>query len=281
MKSATTPLLDLLNSGIHFAMADLFAFELVGGGVQRYTGADIDLVWAANRYRSVAIRRSKIREQIGVNVDELTVEMSPGAELVNGVAMIHAARTGLFDGARVTLMRAFLPSWSAGITGTLLRFSGRVSEIEPSRSMVRFLVRSDLELLDVKLPRRLYQTGCLHTLFDGGCGLTKSAFAVAGAVDGTSTTSAIDCNLTQAAGYFSLGTVTFTSGANSGQSRSVKAYSPGSLVLASPLPTQPISGDTFNAYPGCDKTLSTCQTKFSNKPNFRGHPYIPKPETAF
>lgn len=282
MKSVTGDLLALLHGGANFVMADLFAIELVGSaGVLRYTSADIDLRWSSDWYRSVAIKRSRIREQIGVNVDELTVEMFPGAESVNGIPFVRAARAGAFDGARLVLLRAFLPTWGSPITGVITRFSGRVSEIEPNRSAVRMMVRSDLEILDVKLPRRLYQPGCLHTLFDGGCSLTKVSFAVAGAVDGASTTTVVDCNLSNASGYFALGTVTFTSGPNNGQTRSVKAYTPGTLVLASPLPSAPISGDTFNAFPGCDKTLSTCTTKFSNKPNFRGHPYIPKPETAF
>lgn len=282
MKSVTAELLTLLHGGTNFVMADLFAIELVGSaGVLRYTSADIALQWDSQSYRSVAIKRSRIREQIGVNVDELTVEMWPGMEEVNGVPFVRAARLGAFDGARLVLRRAFLPAWGSPITGVLTRFSGRVSEIEPNRSGVRMMVRSDLEILDVKLPRRLYQPGCLHTLFDGGCGLTKASFAVAGAVDGTSTTTVIDCNLSNPAGHFALGTVTFTSGPNNGQTRSVKAYTPGSLVLASPLPSAPISGDTFNAFPGCDKTLSTCTSKFANKANFRGHPYIPKPETAF
>lgn len=200
---------------------------------------------------------------------------------MNGAPFIQAARAGLFDGARCTLERAFLPGWSSPITGVLTRFVGRVSEVEPTRHTLRLSVRSDLELLNVKLPRRIYQPGCIHTLFDSGCGLTKSAFAVAGSVNATSTATSIACTLSNASGYFALGTVTFTSGANAGVTRSVKAYVPGTLTLAAPLPAVPTSGDTFTAYPGCDKTLTKCQTPFSNRVNFRGHPYIPKPETAF
>jgi hypothetical protein len=43
----------------------------------------------------------------------------------------------------------------------------------------------------------------------------------------------------------------------------------------------PAPGDTFIAYPGCDKTQSTCSGKFSNLVNFGGSPYIPVPETSF
>jgi hypothetical protein len=37
----------------------------------------------------------------------------------------------------------------------------------------------------------------------------------------------------------------------------------------------------FTAYPGCDKTQTTCASnKFSNLVNFEGFPYVPAPETA-
>lgn len=41
-----------------------------------------------------------------------------------------------------------------------------------------------------------------------------------------------------------------------------------------------VLGDAFTAYPGCDKQITTCDSKFNNKSNFGGFPYIPAPETA-
>ena len=67
---------------------------------------------------------------------------------------------------------------------------------------------------------------------------------------------------------------------NNGASRSVKSYTPGVITLSLPLLAAPGVGDTFNAYPGCDKQQATCTNKFSNKVNFGGQPYIPLPETA-
>jgi hypothetical protein len=42
----------------------------------------------------------------------------------------------------------------------------------------------------------------------------------------------------------------------------------------------PNTGDTFTAYPGCDKTQNTCTSKFNNLVNFGGFPYVPVPEAA-
>lgn len=34
-------------------------------------------------------------------------------------------------------------------------------------------------------------------------------------------------------------------------------------------------GDTLTLYPGCDKTLNTCITRYDNRLNFRGEPFLP------
>jgi hypothetical protein len=56
---------------------------------------------------------------------------------------------------------------------------------------------------------------------------------------------------------------------------------PGTVSLIAPFPTAPASGDAFQIYPGCDKTLDAngC-AKFANTARFRGFPYVPSPETA-
>ena len=39
-------------------------------------------------------------------------------------------------------------------------------------------------------------------------------------------------------------------------------------------------GDQFEALPGCDHTIATCQGVFNNLARFGGFPYIPPPELA-
>lgn len=282
MKSVSTPLSDLIRTG-KFVMADLFEFELVGGsGFLRYTSHDQNIPWGGNLYQSILISRSQIREQVGIEVGQLTVNISPRpTDLVLGVPFTQAVVRGLLDGARCVLNRAFAPNWSSPITGVMERFSGKVSEAEPTRFDIQLMIKNDLELLDAKLPRRFYGPGCIHTLFDASCGKSKAAYAVSGTVSGSPTVTSVPSGLSNPDGYFALGTVTFTSGPNSGVTRSVKSYASGTLVLAAPLPVAPAAGNTFTAYPGCDKQLTTCVSKFSNRVNFRGHPYIPKPETAY
>lgn len=282
MKSANPQLIALLNSSNQFQVADLYTLTLIGGGVFYYTSWDVDVTYNGHTYSSVGalFERSKIRIVLGVEVDEmdLTVYASP-ALLINGVPFLQAVRSGAMDGASVRLDRAFMSAPPA-VVGTLYQFGGNVASVRAGRSNAQFKVKSDLELLNVQMPRNLYQAGCLHTLFDADCGLTKASLKVSGSASSGSTASVIHTALSQADGYFSLGTVTFTGGANSGLTRTVKQHASGALQLILPLPIAPSAGDAFDCYPGCDKQQSTCTAKFNNLPHFRGMPYIPVPETA-
>ena len=150
-----------------------------------------------------------------------------------------------------------------------------------SRTSVKFTAKSFLELLNIQMPKNLYQPPCNHTLYDAGCGLSKAAFTVTGTTNAGATKSAIPNGLTQADGYFALGSLTYTSGVNSGISRTVKDYTTGNVSLAYPLPNAPAAGDTFTIYPGCDLMQATCTNKFGNVVNFKGFPFVPLPITSY
>lgn len=230
---------------------------------------------------SAIIERSRTRIVIGVEVDTLDLKIHAlPTHTLQGATLLQALRNGAFDGASVKLERCFMPTWGDTSLGTVILFSGRVADMEVGRFSASIRVNSDLELLNIQMPRNLYQPGCLNTLFDGACTLSKASFGVAGTITGASTTTSLVSGVSNVAGWFDLGTVTFTSGVNAGVSKSVKQYTPGNFTLMSPLVTAPSIGDTFIAYAGCDKQQSTCTNKFSNVVNFRGFPYVPAPESV-
>ena len=264
-------------------VADLYTFALRDGSFLRYTSLDADVAYGGNTFLCDApvITRSRVTSRVGIEVAEMTLTVSPNtSDLINGVAWIPAVRGGALDGARVTVQRAFIWNPFVPPIGVVTVFAGRVSPITGGRSSVEIMVRSDTELFNMKIPRNLVQPGCLHTLFDTGCALSKAAFASNSSVDSGSTKAVINCGLPQTVGVFDLGTIAFISGPNNGLSRTVKRYTTGVFHLALPLPFTPGVGDTFSAHPGCDKQQTTCIDKFNNKINFRGLPYVPVPETA-
>jgi uncharacterized phage protein (TIGR02218 family) len=95
----------------------------------------------------------------------------------------------------------------------------------------------------------------------------------------TAVTSAtiFETSLVQATGWYDGGELTWTGGANAGQTVAVRSWDAGTGTLTLFLPAlYPIqAGDPFTIRPGCDKTFATCQAKFDNAVNFRGFPQVP------
>lgn len=282
MKAASPELIVHLQAANQFLMADLYTFILKNGNIHYFTTADATIVWAGHSYLPTAlISRGSTRCTVGLEVDSLdmTIESGP-ALLINGVSFSAAAVRGDLDGATVRLDRSFSSDWAQPPIGALMLFEGDVSNVYCDRLSVKVSVKSMLEQFNVLMPRRVYQAACANALFDYSCGLVKGSYGSAGIVAAGSSKLRIESALLQPVSWCDLGTIEFTSGLNSGQKRTVKANAVGAFALVASLPFTPVVGDTFVAYPGCDKTLSTCTNKFGNIVRFRGQPYIPRPESV-
>lgn len=285
MKSASAALIALLNAQ-EFLMADLYTITLASGTVLRYTSGDGNLVVGGQTFSSVGpfLTRQGTKTVVGIQVDTLQVVFATGTSpTINGITFAQFAATGGFDGARLKLERVFMPIGAYGDTsaGTLIQFVGRIAEVDTTRVGVTLNVNSDLEILDIQIPRNLFQAPCRFKLYDAGCTLSAASFKSSSSAAAGSTKMKINSALANAAGYFNLGTLVFTSGQNTGQTRTVKSYSVGVHYLAQPLPYTPSVADTFDTYPGCDHLQATCLGKFNNLANYGGMPYIPAPETAY
>lgn len=284
MRSASGALTTLLNSGRQFYVADLLTITQANGTITRLTAATVPVV--ANGFTflpTFAWTRDGMKLTTGLEVARMNVTLypNPTVDTLGGVSWQAAVQSGALDEARISLDRAFMANWGDTSAGTINVFTGRVGLANPSRTVIRLEILADVELFRATMPRNSYQPGCLHTLYDSGCTLLKATFAVTGSVGAGSTVSQLNTTLANATGYFDLGTITFTSGALSGKSFSVKSFiSATKFIPLNNFPVAPGTGDTFTAYPGCDKAQSTCSSKFANLAHFRGFPYIPSPENA-
>ncbi len=264
-------------------VADCYTFSLRTGLILTYTNADvpISLNGATFVANSVLVDGLRFKCEVGLNVDQqqITLAARP-TDTLGGVPILQAIRNGLLDGADIQRERAFLTSWTASPIGSVILFKGRVGTVDSiGRTSAQITVNSDLVLLDVDMPRNLYAPNCQHVLYDSGCGLVKSAHGANGTVGAGST--AMTINWTGSSGAYAQGTVTFSSGPNTGTTANVKDANSSALYLSHPLPNTPAPGDAFTVYQGCDHTQATCRNKFGNLGNFRGFPYIPPPTYAY
>lgn len=257
-------------------ICELYTITLKSGLVLYFTTADIDLTYRGDTYLHSAfnLERSTITSSVGVNVDETTLTVyANDSDAIAGIPLMQFVNNGGFDGAWVTIERA-RKNYAVHL------FEGLVTDAQADRVKASLTVSSGTVLLNTQMPRNTYSPGCINTLFDGTCGLLKASFEATSAALSGSTINHLVCGLAAATDYYDLGTVTFTSGLNNGIRRTVKNYTVGNIYLAYGLPHAPEAGDTFKAYPGCDKRLVTCTDKFNNKARFRGMPFMPSPEAS-
>ena len=287
MRAASGALIALLNNSSEFQVADLLTITQINGAITRLTSADFDVIANSHTYLSSGPKfsRSMTKLIIGLEVDSMTLTMycDPVNDLLGGIPWPAAAVNGALDGARVVVEKAFMGSggWGDTTPGTFIVFSGQVATLTPSRQQIDLEVKSDLTLLDLQMPRNLYQAGCVHSLYDSGCTLVKATFTDAGTVTSGSTLQTVNFTSAKATGYYDLGTLLWLTGANAGALVTVQHFVTGGIVtLQVNLIAVPAIGDTFSIAPGCSKTQAVCSGTFGNLGHFRGFPYVPLPESA-
>jgi uncharacterized phage protein (TIGR02218 family) len=155
-------------------------------------------------------------------------------------------------------------------------FKGRVGQLDSvGRAKAVVTVNSDLAMIDIDMPRNVYSPNCIHVFCDSGCGLPIGTFSATGTVGAGSSVNYIPWG--SSTSNYTQGTVTFTSGANTGVKATVKYADSSGLTLMYPLPSAPSGGDAFTAAQGCAHTKTAC-SGYNNISNFRGYPYVPPPE---
>ena len=297
--AAVRTLLDNWDPRSQIQIADLYTFTLVTGEVLHYSGFQTALQAPAPETTTPLIyfalgpvfNRTKTKTIIGTQVDQIEIDIFAGTtDLIGTLTWQNAFHAGLFDGAYCEVLRVFI---SAGtVVGTVTWFYGRTSDVEVGRTQIKLKVSSLLDLLTVQMPRRLYQAGCNFVFGNPMCGYDrvngKNALGVSTGIGQQSITaqsgsSQDSIHTTFAPGVatsYDKGTITGTSGANAGYSRTIGKLDAGVIYYLKPWFFPVTVGDGFNLLPGCDLTLPTCTNTFKNDERYGGMPYIPPPETA-
>jgi uncharacterized phage protein (TIGR02218 family) len=283
VKAASPALIALLGSSEQFIMADLYTFTLVGGSVLRYSAAPTALTANGNYFAlGPKFERSKTKVVIGTQVDELEVKAYPETtDLIGAIPFLEAAWQGQLDGALLQLERAFMPTYGDTSPGTVILFAGRISDIDCSRTGIDIKCRSHLELLNIQMPRRLWQSSCTHVFGDAMCQFNRSSLQATFSAGAGSTQAQIATTISPSpANLYIQGTIIGVTGGNAGSNRTVANMGGGWIYVKLAFLSPIVVGDEFQLLPGCDRTIATCTNVFNNAIHFGGFPYIPTPETA-
>ena len=270
MKSISTALQAHL-AGELTTLAYLVKITRLDGTIKGFTAHDQNIVIGGVTYLADgALTPSALQTSSGLNTDNMDVTgILCSADIADA-----DIESGLYDHARIDV---YACNWADMTQGTLQLRRGWLGQI--ARSGVHYT--AELRGLHDLLQRPVgstYTPECRFDLGDSNCTVNIAAQTVTGSVT-TVTDSAdfIDTAQTAATGIFNYGKLTWTSGANNGQSVEVKNWDLPSqtFTLWLPMPNAIQIGDAYSVYPGCDKRFATCSGKFTNGVNFGGFPYVP------
>jgi uncharacterized phage protein (TIGR02218 family) len=111
---------------------------------------------------------------------------------------------------------------------------------------------------------------CQVPLYSSSCGVTQSSYLNGGTVDAIDGYTVDSTTFAEKADGYWTG-APFTA---NGATRLVIKHVYDTITLNDSIPGLTV-GMTFEVYAGCDRTISTCNSRFSNALNFRGQPHIP------
>lgn len=217
---------------------------------------------------------SEVRSGSDLSVDAQDAEGVLTSDRITETDIID----GRWDAAEVELWRV---NWADTSQRVLLR-RGAVGQFRRGHMAFVGEVRSLAHVLGQTVGRT-FQASCDAALGDTRCGidLENAAYKGTGVVtDLLRDRAFLATGLSGfAAGWFTSGTLTWTSGANVGRITEVLGHGLTDAIASLTLLEAPVraivEGDAFIARAGCDKRIATCGAKFANTLNFRGFPNIP------
>lgn len=229
-----------------------------------YTSAEDSIVYGGNTYVSRPLKRNATDQSTEEGRGKLEITMLsddpvcsryigvvPPSPMYVTVTKFH--RGDLLDGRVLWTGRIVMATFIEN--AALCKITAIASESVFSR----------------QIPPYKYQGLCNHFLYDDNCAVTAAAFLYVGTATAVTGVQLTVAGLTAAkgAGWAVGGKVVI--GADI---RLIMAQTGDVLTLSMPFMSDPTS-QSVDVYAGCDHTVATCSSKFSNNENYGGFPFVP------
>jgi len=167
-------------------MCELVDVLLSSGITHRITNHSKDIVWNAAGDTYSALLPDEYRGPITFNTgggfDEFEISLgNVSGDIADNI------KKHILEAAKITVR---LIRWDATYAADeqITLFVG-VPDVSWNAKSLSLRIVSEMDCLNITVPRHCYQPGCNYYLFDTGCGLTRSDYAYAGtAADGSETT---------------------------------------------------------------------------------------------
>lgn len=241
---------------------ELYTF-VIGAQTYRYTSAEDTVSFGGNDYLSRPITRSSPSEVRSEKPQKLTLQINADDE-------VPRRYIGVPPGQVMTLT---ISRFHRGDAGSFVFWRGRVlgSRFVEGGARAEMQCVSSESSVDRAIPRFKFQGLCNHVLYDARCGvdrdLNKHEGTVTGVAGNVLTISGLGA---QGVGWAIGGMVNY----NDQDYRIALAQSGDDVTVMIPF-EEDVSGQPVTVYAGCDHSIATCESKFSNAVNHGGFPYVP------
>lgn len=215
---------------------------------------------------------SAVKHTLGGGMPSMSIQF---AHSVGGDFDTEDLVNGLYDGASVTLWIADRDNLAAG-KGSLPFFTGTIQPVAVDiNGSGAFDIRGQAAQAETFI--QTYSPDCRTDLFSTLCGLNQANFdyhsTVTSIVDRFNIIIAAPGEGTPTDDFFNLGVIQ----AASGFKAEIANWTNSTRQITTFLPVCAFGftvSEAVTLWPGCDKTLATCVSKFNNAVNFQGEPHF-------
>lgn len=247
----------------HKQPLELYQFT-IQGVFYRYTSSELQVVHPVTG--SAYTPEPVIRGELQQSEEDASMSLDISVDALNPVAAFF--RTPFLNARTVfVLVERTHPG---AVDAPAVLFRGQVAQAVFSGAMAKMTCVPIRQAIARAVPSVLVQVLCSNTLYDARCLVNPATVQVAGLVIST----VIGVILVipghgKPDGYFSGGTVTVVGL----PSATIRDQTGDAFTLLYNYGFTP--GSVVTLYPGCDKKLSTCVTKFANSTHYQGFPDMP------
>lgn len=234
-----------------------------GSDVWTFCSSSANVSYNGETYTSTPIKRSTIGQENEISKDTITISF----DLANAVTLLF-----LIGNPEQTVVLTIF-RMHVGSNEVVCIWKGRITLAKWSENRCELSGESifSKQKQGGRGPR--YTKQCRVDLYGTQCGVNKASHAIAGTVatvDAGWTVITIAAAAAYADGYFIGGLFKTASGAR----RTIIRHSGESITIWSPVKGLEV-GNSITLYPGCDRSLEVCASRFGNSLNYRGFPWIP------
>ena len=253
-------------------------FEIIfadGSTEWHFTSAPIDFSFLGKSYVHAPIgRRGEGGQEAILKVGQETVTLKLSQEVRDTIDFNKIRHRRALDHAEIKIYQIDMND----VANYRLRYSGFTGIVRCNEQELIIDSKDIFFLFKKNLPVDMYGESCNLIFGSALCTIDLATVKVSGTADsGSDTDTLVDAARVEADGFFDRGYIEMTSGNLTGEKASVRAYTVGNFEVMPPFLEAIGIGDTYDAYPHCQKTWEGCNNLL-NTDNFFGFQYIPRPE---